>query len=66
MSTAEKMELDVEQLDKATAETIAERCMFGDEEADHGNADEILCTLLSALGFNKTVEAFRKVEKWYA
>ena len=40
--------------------------MSGDPEADHSRADEILCELLESLGFAEVVEAWEKIEKWYA
>jgi len=39
---------------------------FHDLEADHCEADEILCTLLSDLGCEKVVAEWRKIRKWYA
>lgn len=38
----------------------------GDTEAAHGNADEVLCDLLIALGYQDVVNEWRKVDKWYA
>jgi hypothetical protein len=38
----------------------------GDIEAAHGNADGILCELLTELGYADVVEAWNKVPKWYA
>lgn len=42
--------------------------MYGDNdyEANHHNADEILLDILKQLGFDKTVEAFKHLPKWYA
>ena len=40
--------------------------MNGDTEADHGTADQILCDLLTELGFTKVVEAYDEIDKWYA
>lgn len=37
-----------------------------DTEEGHGFADGLLCTLLKALGYSRTVEAFEKLPKWYA
>jgi hypothetical protein len=37
-----------------------------DTEADHSEADEILCELLNALGYGDVVAEWEKVEKWYA
>jgi hypothetical protein len=41
-------------------------CTSGDEEHDHLEADEILCNLLSDLGYTELVSEFRKLDKWYA
>lgn len=37
-----------------------------DIEMAHSNADDILCELLTKLGFKEVVETFKKIEKWYA
>ena len=37
-----------------------------DPDQAHRNADEALCDLLTSLGYEDVVEAFNKVEKWYA
>lgn len=38
----------------------------GDIEMQHAAADEVLCTLLRALGYGRVVDAWDKVPKWYA
>lgn len=38
----------------------------GDIEADHSNADNVLCQFLIELGYPAVVDEWRKVEKWYA
>jgi hypothetical protein len=38
----------------------------GDIELAHKKADEILCDLLATLGYEKVVEEFHAMEKWYA
>lgn len=38
----------------------------GDTEAAHSDADDVLCQLLSALGYNNVVLEWNKVLKWYA
>ena len=38
----------------------------GDWEAQHGEADEVLCEFLETLGFFKLVAEYSKVPKWYA
>jgi len=52
--------------DETQARLIREKCMTGDFEEDHCNADEILGDTLIALGFRKTVDAWAEVGKWYA
>jgi hypothetical protein len=38
----------------------------GDWEAAHGDADQILCDLLPALGHEDVVKAWDDVGKWYS
>jgi len=38
----------------------------GDTEMDHHDADEVLCELLIHLGYKDIVDAWAKVDKWYA
>lgn len=38
----------------------------GDCEIAHIEADALLCELLRQLGYGDVVEAWEKVEKWYA
>lgn len=38
----------------------------GDIEAEHWEADNILCRLLESLGYQDVVDEWDKVEKWYA
>lgn len=37
-----------------------------DTESAHAEADCVLCDLLNDLGYTAIVEAYDKVEKWYA
>lgn len=37
-----------------------------DPEANHAEADDLLCDLLKELGYVDIVEAYEKIEKWYA
>lgn len=41
-------------------------CLSGDNEADHSNADQVLCELLVSLGYGDVVAAWDRVGKWYA
>lgn len=36
-----------------------------DIEADHEDADDILCKLLSYLGYDEIVNLYMEVDKWY-
>ena len=38
----------------------------GDTEVAHGKADDILCQFLEQLGFREIVDAWDRVDKWYA
>ncbi len=38
----------------------------GDTEAQHGDADEVLCDLLKTLGYADVVAEWEEVPKWYA
>jgi hypothetical protein len=37
-----------------------------DVEICHARADDLLCELLTQLGFQKVVDEFNKITKWYA
>lgn len=37
-----------------------------DPEAEHSKADDVLCALLTALGYADVVAEWEKVDKWYA
>ena len=38
----------------------------GDEEAAHGEMDDLMCEVLIELGYKEGIEIFDKQEKWYA
>ena len=38
----------------------------GDTEADHGKADDLMCKLLTELGYGEGVKIFESMKKWYA
>ncbi len=54
------------ELDAEFARHIKRDCGRDDPECAHTAADRYLCNLLTELGFEKTVEAFMAVQKWYA
>jgi hypothetical protein len=37
-----------------------------DPKASHVEADGILCSLLSSMGYEEIVEVFKDIDKWYA
>ena len=37
-----------------------------DVEDDHREADQVLCELLSELGYDDVVNLYQQIEKWYA
>ena len=45
---------------------LMRECSTGDTEIDHGNADDLLCSLLTELGFGDVVNEYGKIDKWYA
>ena len=53
-------------IDGEYAKAIKSSCHTDDEERDHSNADGILLDLIETLGFNKTIEAYNAVDKYYA
>lgn len=44
---------------------MQEMC-YGNREDGHVSADYFLCAMLKHLGFEKLVDAWEKVPKWYA
>lgn len=46
--------------------SIMAQLITGDREGDHWDADKYLLEALEAFGLVKTVEAFKKIPKWYA
>ena len=43
-----------------------EKCLSGDIEINHSEADDILCDLLEELGYTELVTEFKKLKKYYA
>jgi len=42
-------------------------CQKSDDiECAHGDADDVLCKLLTYLGYKEVVEAYEEVDKFYA
>lgn len=37
-----------------------------DTESAHAEADNVLCDLLTTLGYKKLIDEYHKVKKWYA
>ncbi|MEQ3423051.1 MULTISPECIES: hypothetical protein [Citrobacter freundii complex] len=39
---------------------------IGDKEIAHCNADDVICDLLKALGYEDVVKEYDEIDKWYA
>lgn len=39
---------------------------MGDKEIAHCNADDVICDLLKALGYEDVVKEYDEIDKWYA
>ena len=48
------------------AEKMYQLAENGDAEADHIKADELMCQLLTSLGYGEGVKIFREMYKWYS
>lgn len=55
-----------EKLEKKYVRRLEKEAKSYDTETAHCDADGLLCDLLRDLGYEKVVEAYQKVEKWYA
>ena len=54
-------------MDKCKAIAKLEECQSNrDTEKAHGDADDVLCELLTELGYDDVVSEYHKVKKWYA
>jgi hypothetical protein len=51
--------------EKEVIEYLKQQQENSDTEDSHINADNILCEFLIELGFERIVEEFEKVNKWY-
>lgn len=59
---------EYKKLEEYCIEAMRKHCFSNnnDFEVDHRNADDILTTLLSGLGFKKLVKEYEKVHRWCA
>ena len=55
-----------EQMAKDAISELKEAKKNGDIEGAHCDADDILCKLIIALGYEDVVDAYHMVPKWYA
>lgn len=46
-------------------ERIKCECFTGDSEKDHERADDILCDFLRLLGYERLVDTYESVSRWY-
>ena len=51
---------------KEAVEKMKECVNNGDTEVAHLDADNILCDVLTQLGYKELVDLYEKVKKWYA
>ena len=51
---------------KEAVEKMKECVNNGDTEVAHLDADDILCDVLTQLGYKELVDIYEKVKKWYA
>ncbi len=65
MSVAINANVLCEMQAKRAIDRLNEAAKF-DTESAHEVADEVLCDLLRELLFDDVVDAWQKVEKWYA
>ena len=45
---------------------LSEECNYGDNEVAHKEMDELMCELLTVLGYGEGVAIFGDAHKWYA
>jgi len=53
---------------KEFADRMREIAKYADDdtEAAHGNADDLMCQLLTTLGYHEGVQIFVEMPRWYA
>ena len=51
---------------KEFAEKMRQLAENGDPEADHIKSDELMCQLLTSLGYGEGVKIFKEMYKWYS
>lgn len=51
---------------KVFKESMERIASSDDTEGNHVNADELMCELLTALGYGEGVEIFKNMDKWYS
>ena len=47
-------------------EQLQSHVLNGDWESAHSIGDDILCELLTSLGYQEVVDVYAKIGKWYA
>lgn len=55
-----------EELKNEAVNAMKELSNTDDHEMNHINGDNILCDLLTKLGYKEVVEEFENLYKWYA
>ena len=58
--------IGLDKLEKECIGYLKEYCYTGDTKCDHINADDMIMSLVKALGFKKLEKEYYKIDKWYA
>lgn len=58
--------MEKEVIIKEAIEKMKKCVNNGDTECGHIEADDILCDVLTQLGYKELVDLYEKVKKWYA
>lgn len=58
--------MEKEVIIKEAIEKMKKCVNNGDTEVAHLDADDILCDVLTQLGYKELVDLYEKVKKWYA
>lgn len=54
------------RVENEAVKRLKERQKNGDPEAAHAAADQVLCDMLTDLGYEAVVKQYARVKKWYA
>ena len=60
------LKVDKDWLPESFAKKMVEACAHHYEEEDHVAADDLMCQLLTVLGYADAVQVFDDTPKWYS